>query len=63
MAEHKPKYRGLEGVLNHGPAGVIDNVLTKQACEQLIADSERLNFGNYQSGKNQHGAMQIVVMY
>ena len=55
------KSRGLEGVLNHGPAFVVDNVLTKEACEQIISDCERLGFGNFNSGKNNHGAQQIVV--
>ena len=60
LADRK-KSRGLEGVLNHGPAFVVDNVLTKEACEQIISDCERLGFGNFNSGKNNHGAQQIVV--
>jgi len=60
LADRK-KSRGLEGVLNHGPAFVVDNVLTKEACEQIISDCERLGFGNFNSGKNVHGAQQIVV--
>ena len=57
----KKKSRGLEGVLNHGPSFVVDNVLTKKACEQIIADCESLGFGEFKSGKNFHGAQQIVV--
>ena len=60
LADRK-KTRGLEGALNHGPAFVIDEVLTAQACEQIIQDCERLGFGNFNSGKNNHGAQQIVV--
>jgi len=60
LADRK-KSRGLEGVLNHGPAFVVDNVFTKNACEQIIFDCERLGFGNFNSGKNCHGAQQIVV--
>ena len=57
----RQKSRGLEGALNHGPAFVVDNVLTKEACEQIISDCERLGFENFNSGKNVHGAQQIIV--
>ena len=60
LADRK-RSRGLEGVLNHGPAFVVDNVLTKEACEQIISDCERLGFGTFNSGKNNHGAQQILV--
>lgn len=60
LADRK-KSRGLEGALNHGPAFVVDKVLTKEACEQIISDCERLGFGTFNSGKNNHGAQQIVV--
>lgn len=60
LADRK-KSRGLEGALNHGPAFVADNVLTNEACEQIILDCEQLGFGNFNSGKNVHGAQQIVV--
>jgi hypothetical protein len=60
LADRK-KSRGLEGALNHGPAFVVDNVLTKEACEQIISDCESLGFENFNSGKNVHGAQQIVV--
>jgi predicted O-methyltransferase YrrM len=56
-----PKARGLEGILNQGPAFILDDVLTKEACEKMINDCEELGFGNYRSGKNHHGAMQILV--
>ena len=55
------KARGLEGVLHQGPAFVLDNVLGKDVCENIIQDCEKLGFGNYNSGKNHHGAMQILV--
>lgn len=55
------RMRGLEGALNHGPAFVVDNVLTKEACEQIISDCESLNFGQFDCGRNHHGAMQILV--
>lgn len=55
------RIRGLEGALNHGPAFVVDNVLSQEACEQIIADCERLSFGQFDCGRNHHGAMQILV--
>ena len=55
------KAAGLEGVLQQGPAFVLHDVLTKEVCEQLIHVTEQLGFGNYHSGKNYHGAMQLLV--
>ena len=55
------KARGLEGVLQQGPAFVLDNVIARDVCEKIIQDCEKLGFGNYRSGKNHHGAMQILV--
>jgi len=57
----KKKRRGLEGVINHGPAFVVDNILTSKACEQIVSDCEKMNFGSFASGKNLHSAMQIIV--
>ncbi|KAL3909291.1 MAG: hypothetical protein SGILL_008144 [Bacillariaceae sp.] len=53
--------RGLEGALNHGPAFVVDNILSKEVCEKIIADAKSLQFGDFNSGKNNHGALQLVV--
>ena len=56
------KARGLEGALfGLGPAFVLDNVLSPEACEDIIDTCEKLQFGSYQAGKNFHGAMQIIV--
>jgi hypothetical protein len=55
------KARGLEGVLNQGPSLMVDNILTPEACEQVIDDCNRIGFGSYNSGKNYHGALQILV--
>jgi predicted O-methyltransferase YrrM len=56
------KARGLEGALQQGPAFVLDNLLSIETCEELIDTFEtKLGFGNYQAGKNFHGALQIVV--
>jgi hypothetical protein len=60
-ASFDTKARGLEGVLNHGPAFLVDRVLSRHACEQIISDCELLNFGNFNCGRNHHGAMQIMV--
>jgi predicted O-methyltransferase YrrM len=56
-----PKARGLEGVINQGPAFMLDNVLSKEVCESMIRDCGELGFGNYNSGRNHHGALQILV--
>ncbi|KAG7350636.1 methyltransferase domain containing protein [Nitzschia inconspicua] len=53
--------RGLEGALNHGPALVVDHVLSKDICEQMIQDAESLGFGNFDCGRNHHGALQLLV--
>ena len=53
--------RGLEGALRQGPAFVLDNVLAKNVCENLIETFEEIGFGSYYAGKNHHGALQILV--
>ena len=60
-APSSQKARGLEGVLNQGPALMVDNVLTRESCEGIIQDCENLGFGIFRSGKNHHGALQILV--
>ena len=52
---------GLEGVLGHGPAMMVHNVLSTDTCNHLIEIGEKLGFGSYQAGKNFHGALQLVV--
>jgi hypothetical protein len=56
-----PKARGLEGAINQGPAFMLDNVLSKEVCESMIRDCDELGFGSYNSGRNHHGALQILV--
>lgn len=58
---NKCKASGLEGVLRQGPAFVLNDVFSKPVCEQIIHVAEQLRFGNYQAGKNFHGAMQLMV--
>jgi predicted O-methyltransferase YrrM len=56
------RFRGLEGVLDPGPAFVLDGILSSEECGQLIDACENdLGFGHYYAGKNHHGALQIVV--
>jgi predicted O-methyltransferase YrrM len=56
------KSRGLEGVLQQGPAFVVDGILSQTTCEDLIQLFEQdLGFGEFKAGKNHHGAMQVVV--
>ena len=60
------KSRGLEGVLgdDHGPALVVDNILSEPACRQLVHELETHRstvMGRYQTTKNKHGALQVVV--
>jgi hypothetical protein len=54
--------RGLEGALHHhGPAFVVDHVLSPSTCQQIIRDAESLGFGNFDCGRNHHAALQILV--
>jgi len=46
----------------HGPAAVLDNVLSAAECDDIIETCEHfLGFGQFDAGKNRHGAMQIMV--
>lgn len=56
------KSRGLEGVLQQGPAFLVDGILSEETCNELIDLFEmELGFGEFQTGKNHHGALQVVV--
>lgn len=56
------KSRGLAGVLQQGPAFVVDGILSEGTCNQLIDLFEnKLTFGEFKTGKNHHGALQVVV--
>jgi len=58
---HKVYSAGLEGILNQGPALMVHNVLSPRICHELIQDLESLGFGSFQAGKNNHGALQLLV--
>ncbi|KAL7547310.1 hypothetical protein ACHAWF_010629 [Thalassiosira exigua] len=57
----EPKRLGLEGLIRNPNAFLLENALTTEACESILSLSENLGFGNYNAGKNNHGAMQICV--
>jgi hypothetical protein len=57
-----PKRLGLEAILKNPNAFLLTNALSSPACESIIQLCEvELGFGDYQAGKNNHGAMQIVI--
>ena len=56
-----PTARGLEGVLNQGPAFVLDGILSRDQCQDIIETCEQLGFADYRAGKNNHGALQLLV--
>jgi Methyltransferase domain/2OG-Fe(II) oxygenase superfamily len=53
--------RGLEGVLHQGPAFCLDHIIPENICREWIQTFEALSFGRYAAGKNNHGALQVVV--
>ena len=59
--ENKPRRMGLEGILRNANAFIIENAISVQACESIIRTCDELGFGNYNAGKNHHGAIQIVI--
>lgn len=61
-ANSKPKRLGLEGILRNSNAFVIENAVSPEVCESILNVCENeLHFGDYNAGKNNHGAMQIVI--
>lgn len=52
---------GLEGVLRNSNAFILENALSTDACESILNLCEEIGFGEYNAGKNNHGAMQIVI--
>ncbi len=59
LKELQPKRMGLEALVPG--AFVIQNALSQTDCEDIINACESLGFGEFQAGKNHHGAMQILV--
>ena len=58
----KPKRLGLEAILHNSNAFLLSNALSQSTCESILDLCENhLGFGNYQAGKNNHGAMQVVI--
>lgn len=58
-ATHSIQRKGLEAIVPG--AFVLRHVLSEEMCEEIIHTCETLKFGNYRAGKNNHGAMQIIV--
>lgn len=56
-----PKRLGLEGIIHNSNAFVLENALSLETCESILNTCEELQFGYYNVGKNNHGAMQIVI--
>merc|ERR1740139_1819138 len=50
---------GLEGIIPG--TFLVEKVLSDQSCTEIINTCESLGFGKFNSGKNRHGAMQILV--
>ena len=64
LATHqtKPTRQGLEAILQNPNAFFLKNAIPNQTCESIINLCENeLEFGNFNAGKNNHGAMQIVI--
>ena len=53
--------KSLEGLVPG--AFLLENVLSTEECNSIIDTCEEINFENFQSGKNQHGAIQILVTF
>ncbi|KAL3802350.1 hypothetical protein HJC23_007175 [Cyclotella cryptica] len=61
-ADCPPRRLGLEAILQNQNAFLLINALTPSTCESILTlCEEELKFGNYHAGKNNHGAMQIVI--
>lgn len=54
-----PKKKSLDGLIPG--AFMLENVLSVDECDSIIKTCEELEFGNYQAGRNHHGAIQILV--
>mmetsp|Transcript_8992 Transcript_8992/g.16957 ORF Transcript_8992/g.16957 Transcript_8992/m.16957 type:complete len:291 (+) Transcript_8992:92-964(+) len=54
-----PKRKSLEGLIPG--AFLVDGVIHPNDCESIIDACERIGFGKFNVGKNNHGAMQILV--
>uniref|UniRef100_A0A7S3VH82 Fe2OG dioxygenase domain-containing protein n=1 Tax=Chaetoceros debilis TaxID=122233 RepID=A0A7S3VH82_9STRA len=54
-----PKRMGLEALVPG--AFVVQDALSDESCEDIINACESLGFGEFNAGKNHHGAMQLLV--
>lgn len=62
VAGIRPRRMGLEGILHNTNAFILENGISVEACDSIVHTCEdELGFGSYDAGKNNHGAMQIVI--
>jgi len=60
LTNKPPKRFGLEGIIPH--SFILHNALSIDSCEDMIKMcEEKLGFGNFDAGKNKHGALQLLV--
>lgn len=52
---------GLEGVLRNSNVFLLENAVSPAVCESILDLCEEIGFGDYNAGKNNHGACQIVI--
>jgi predicted O-methyltransferase YrrM len=57
----KARRLGLEGVLKNSNAFLLEDALSPTVCESILNLCEDIGFGEYNAGKNNHGALQIVI--
>jgi len=55
----QPIRKGLEGIVPG--AFIVENAISVQDCEEIIDACEMAGFGQFDAGRNQHGAMQLLV--
>ena len=54
--------RGLEGALGNANAFLVEDAVRPEVCEAILrVCEEELEFGDFDAGKNRHGALQVVV--
>lgn len=62
QADTVPKMVNHEHILGQGPAFVVENILSKEDCENLITTSEEAGYRTFPVGSNNHhGALQVIV--
>lgn len=57
----KSRRLGLEGLLRNANAFLLEGALSPTICESILNLCEEIGFGEYNAGKNHHGALQLVI--